>query len=460
VASAGDVNGDGYSDVVVGADLYNNGESGEGKVFVHHGSATGLGETAAWTAEGNQVNAVFGWAVGTAGDVNADGYSDVIIGAFGYDNGEADEGAAFIYEGSALGLSDFPDWSDESNQASAFYGYSVAGAGDVNGDGYSDVVVGAVDYGNGHVQEGRAVVYHGGENRPIFGWSSEGNQTEAEFGFSVSGAGDVTGDGFSDVVIGAWRYDNGQSNEGVVFTYFGNSGKGLNRTPAQWRSDDSAPIALLGRSDATDAFVLQAVGRNALGRSRVRLEAEVKPYAVPFDGTGLVTGPFSDTGAPGGAGSNNSLEIDVSGLDPGQLYHWRLRIAGQSPFFPRTPWVTHPLNALTEADLRTDFDLTAVTDPSPTPPRGRWLHPGVPNPFAAATEVSYTLPERGRVRLGVYDVQGRQVAQVADEIQNPGRHMKRWDGRDARGNSLPAGVYLVRLEFAGKVETQKLVRSR
>ena len=100
-------------------------------------------QAANWTAESNQASAYFGHSVSTAGDVNGDGYSDVIVGAINYDNGQTDEGRAFVYYGSASGLSASANWTAESDQASAYFGYSVSTAGDVNGDGYSDVIVGA-----------------------------------------------------------------------------------------------------------------------------------------------------------------------------------------------------------------------------------------------------------------------------------------------------------------------------
>ena len=75
------MNGDGYSDVIVGAQWSGNDLPSEGRAFVYHGSAAGLASTAAWTAEGNAPSANFGYSVGTAGDVNDDGYSDVIVGA-------------------------------------------------------------------------------------------------------------------------------------------------------------------------------------------------------------------------------------------------------------------------------------------------------------------------------------------------------------------------------------------
>src|SRR5207245_9810644 len=151
-----------YSDVIVGADLYDDGEIDEGRAFVYHGSASGLAASAAWTAEGDQVGANFGVSVASAGDVNGDGYSDVIVGAYQYDSGQTDEGRAFVYHGSPTGLAAIPAWTAESEQSGAAFGYSVAPAGDVNGDGYSDVIVGAYKYdGGGWTNEGRAYLYYG-----------------------------------------------------------------------------------------------------------------------------------------------------------------------------------------------------------------------------------------------------------------------------------------------------------
>src|SRR6185503_5629670 len=98
------VNGDGYADVIVGAPFYDNGQADEGRTFVYLGSATGLAVSAAWTAESNQAGAQLGWSVGTAGDVNGDGFADVIVGAYQYDNGQDNEGRAFVYHGSATGF--------------------------------------------------------------------------------------------------------------------------------------------------------------------------------------------------------------------------------------------------------------------------------------------------------------------------------------------------------------------
>jgi hypothetical protein len=288
VATAGDINGDGYADVIVGARGYTNPHSEEGLARSYLGSASGLETTPHWTVEANVNWARLGVSVGTAGDVNGDGYSDVVVGANLYSNGQTDEGRAFVYHGSASGLAASPAWTAEGDQANAWFGYSVGTAGDVNGDGYADVIVGAYNYGNGEIYEGMAFVYHSSASGLAAGsaWTAEGDQANALFGFSVATAGDVNGDGYADVIVGAFRYDNGQTDEGMAFVYYGNDGGGLALTPQQRRFDDTAPIAPTGWSDARDSFRLSALGRTPFGRNSVKLEWEVKPLGTLFDGTG------------------------------------------------------------------------------------------------------------------------------------------------------------------------------
>ena len=251
VASAGDVNGDGFGDVIIGAYAYDNGQEDEGRVFVYHGSATGLSGSPSWRVESNQAISGLGISVATAGDVNRDGFSDVIVGAYLFDNGQSNEGRAFVYHGSATGLATTPSWIAEPNQALANFGISVATAGDVNGDGFSDVIIGAASFNNGQDGEGRAFVYLGSPSGlgSSPSWTAESNQVGAQFGYSVATAGDVNGDGFSDVVIGAPFFSNGQIEEGRAFTYHGSTG-GLAATPA-WTAEGDQASASYGSSVAT-----------------------------------------------------------------------------------------------------------------------------------------------------------------------------------------------------------------
>jgi len=248
VSAAGDVNGDGFDDVIVGAPFYDDGETNEGRAYLFLGSASGLGATAAWTAESNQANSEFGWSVSAAGDVNKDGFDDVIVGAFLYDDGQTNEGRAYAFLGSASGLALSAAWTAASDQANANFGYSVSDAGDVNKDGFDDVVVGAYHFDNGEANEGRAYAFLGSASglSSVPSWVIESNQTNAEFGHSVSDAGDVNKDGFDDVVIGAPLYDNGQTDEGRAFVFFG-SGSGL-ASSAAWTAESDLAGSNFGHS--------------------------------------------------------------------------------------------------------------------------------------------------------------------------------------------------------------------
>jgi|GEM_PF-6162495 len=247
VSSAGDVNKDGYGDVIVGAYQYDNGQNDEGRAFVYHGSASGLSTVFNWTAESNLEYSHFGYSVAGAGDVNGDGFSDVTIAAPGwYDQtGKRLSGKVFVYNGTPNGLELNPSWTGESDQVYSEYGSSVSNAGDINGDGYSDIVVGAPGYYNGEYAEGKAYIYNGSESglNIIPNWTFESNLSNALLGSSVSNAGDVNGDGYDDVIIGAPAYNN---STGRVFLFHGSS-MGLS-VIANLQLDGDQSKASFGRS--------------------------------------------------------------------------------------------------------------------------------------------------------------------------------------------------------------------
>jgi hypothetical protein len=220
VAPAGDVNADGYGDVLIGAPLYSNGEFNEGAVFVYLGSDSGLAAITQRFIEGNIVGAALGSYLDTAGDVNGDGYDDVVIGSPTYANGQSSEGRAVVYLGSAAGIEATPAWSFESDIAQANFGRRVAGTGDVNADGYDDILVSAPDLVNGQNGEGRVYLFLGSSTGPALSpsWTYESNILGGRAGWGLGCAGDVNGDGYADIVL-----DVGTNNPafGAVHVFFG-----------------------------------------------------------------------------------------------------------------------------------------------------------------------------------------------------------------------------------------------
>jgi len=235
-SNAGDVNGDGYDDVIVGA--YRNSDAGNnaGKAYVYHGSISGLSPTPDWSVTGESAEDYFGYSVSTAGDLNGDGYDDVIVGAYKY--GGSDNGKAYLFNGSSSGLLNTYGWSKEGEAAYDKLGYCVDGGGDVNDDSFDDIIIGAP--WNGGSNNGEAYVYHGSSSGPSEtpDWSNIGENSNDEFGTSVSNAGDVNGDGYDDVIVGAIKNDDGGTWAGKSYVYHG-SASGLSPTP-DWSDQGEA----------------------------------------------------------------------------------------------------------------------------------------------------------------------------------------------------------------------------
>lgn len=169
-SSAGDVNHDGYDDFLVGARFADRGDRDEGLAFLYLGSSVGPGVRPNWTAEGNRAHAVFGGSLAAGYDMDGDAFDDAIIGLPELSNGTLTEGAVAVYPGSRKGLPALPAWSYESNRSHERMGSWVSSAGDLNGDGYADILM----VGSGHEVlapwqvpsvHGRIVVAYGGAGR-------------------------------------------------------------------------------------------------------------------------------------------------------------------------------------------------------------------------------------------------------------------------------------------------------
>jgi MYXO-CTERM domain-containing protein len=234
VAAAGDVTGDGIDDILVGACGVSNGQSQEGAVYVFAGGSTSA-TTPVFTFESNNAGERIGSSISGAGDVNKDGVADFVVGSPLYAGGQTNEGRALLFLGSKAGsISTTPAWSFEPDQAGAEFGRSIAAAGDIDGDGFADVVVGSPLFDEGQVDEGRVAVFRGiaGGLSAVPSLNLYGNQPGARFGQALAGVGDVNGDGFADVAVGAPGYDSPSvADAGALFIYHGAS-PGLGKTPS------------------------------------------------------------------------------------------------------------------------------------------------------------------------------------------------------------------------------------
>ncbi|MEM1090665.1 MAG: Ig-like domain-containing protein [Pseudomonadota bacterium] len=252
VAGAGDINGDGVADVVVSASGASPGTQSEGETYVIFGSRTGFSASISlanldgsngFVLNGVDANDASGRDVSGAGDVNGDGVDDLIIGAVYADPGADEAGEAYIVFG---GTTAFPaDFDLSSLDGSNGFvltgtdmgdlaGIAVDGAGDVNGDGIADVIIGAAGRGPGSNFQGVSYVVFG--SRSAFpasielaslngsdGFALNGINAGDIAGISVSSAGDVNGDNIDDVLIGAPNADPGTNNEGETYVVFGSS---------------------------------------------------------------------------------------------------------------------------------------------------------------------------------------------------------------------------------------------
>lgn len=253
LSSAGDVNGDGFDDVIIGERFADpNGES-SGSTYVVFGRAGGFGASVALASldgttgfrlDGAATRDFSGWSVSSAGDVNGDGFDDVIVGARGADPNGTYSGSSYVVFGKPGGFS--ADIALSSlDRTSGFRidgatpfdvaGASVSSAGDVNGDGFDDLIVGA--YGadpNGDFSGSSYVVFGkaGGFASSIdlssldgtTGFRLDGVATRDFSGLSVSSAGDVNGDGFDDVIVGASGAAPSGPYSGSSYLVFGRSG--------------------------------------------------------------------------------------------------------------------------------------------------------------------------------------------------------------------------------------------
>ena len=210
VANAGDVNGDGVNDIMVGS-IWTNSKAGQAKVF------SGANGALLHTFDGNGVDCYLGNALCGAGDVDGDGYDDMLIGAWGESFPFWFSGVAYLYSGFDGSLIR----SYAGGQTDGNFGCSVANAGDIDGDGVPDQLIGELGHDSMGPDTGAAYLFSGATGSMLNSWY--GANYSGRFGDHVAGISDLDGDGIPDLLISArW-----QGGSGVVFAKSGSTGNDL-----------------------------------------------------------------------------------------------------------------------------------------------------------------------------------------------------------------------------------------
>ena len=346
VSTAGDINDDGIDDLVIGADdAAPNGNTGAGESYVVFGSGSAfagsldlsdLNGTNGFVINGVDINDDSGTFVSNIGDINGDTIDDIIIGASRADpNSQNRAGESYVVFGSSSTFAAALDLS-ALNGTNGFVinginaddesGYAVSTAGDVNGDGISDVIIGALPVNtSGKSYSGESYVVFGSRNsfsaslnlsalNGLNGVVINGANSREDAGFSVSTAGDINDDGFDDLIIGAPPATvNGNFGTGRSYIVFGGSEIAIsgNNQPI---SDGDVTPDLTDFTDFGDAALLTTVSRTFTIANN-GLSPLILNGGPMVEVSGAHAGDFSVTTVPASpvvSGGNTTFVIDFT----------------------------------------------------------------------------------------------------------------------------------------------------
>ncbi len=519
ISAAGDFNGDGEDDFIVGAPYRNAPGTDQGSAYIIFGGNGGPSSNLAdaLRLSGQVGGDLFGYSVSDAGNFLASAHDCVIVGAPRNDGAGIDAGAAYVYEGTTApadpdAVFDLKITSNANFKANSRFGRAVRGIGRWDSDAYDDVAVGAPLCNDVASGAGRVEVVLGGPSPSSSGDLHVNGQTATDnFGSSLARVYDVIGSGNDDLLIGAPGYDGVAADGGRAYLYAGGSGSGgagsleiLPNVPLQPgtqandRFGSAVSAAGLLDDDADLDFVVAApggnIGTNATAgfvwindSSGSLVGAYMAQWEAGWTAEGLVALEFA-VSLPAEAMSALELVRTVQDQE-GQVVQtetlWDGPVNLQGPAdlggglsydgsaFAFTDAAALPEEAYTGGVL---YSLTLTDAAGQTVILGALAGPGQfpgelpattlvldkawPNPFNPAVSVRFRAPGDRPAVCRVTDLRGRHVALL---YTGPGLGQWRtvtWDGRDDTGSRAASGVYLINLEADGQRAVRRVVLAK